>query len=580
MRRVTVLVLLCVVVFSQALTAEELSQPIYEVIEELDVKVDMRDGVRLSTNIYRPDAEEAFPVILRRTPYGNDGTGNKNGHYWAKRGYTFVIQNTRGRFESEGIFYPLFYEASDGFDTQEWIGHQKWCNGKIGTVGASYTGYTQWISAPLQSKYLVTMAVLNSLANFYEGFYRQGAFRLRLWTWWGYMHTAPYTFDTTDILRKLDNTNFSLPIIDQDSIIGWRVPFIRDMLSHPSSDEYWGNMSIEGQHHNIQQPCLLAGGWFDLFFNETISLYIKMASRGNKSMTKLIVGPWFHSYNPDGVSGDLQFGKEAILDSDTWNEQCLRWFDYRLKGKDAGIAEEPLVKIFVMGDNVWRFENEWPLARTMFTRFYFHSEGHANTQSGDGFLSEQRPGQEPIDTYIYDPNSPAPSTADGLSFEFNAIYPKDHQRIEDREDVIVYSTLPLSQDIEVTGPIKVILHASSSAVNTDFTAKLCDVYPDGRSIRLCEGIIRATHRNGNKELSFIEQGKVYEYHIDLVATSNVFKKGHRIRVEISSSNFPRFDRNLNTSLNNALATEMVTATQTIYHDKDLPSCIVLPVIPR
>jgi putative CocE/NonD family hydrolase len=257
----------------------------------------------------------------------------------------------------------------------------------------------------------------------------------------------------------------------------------------------------------------------------------------------------------------------------------LRWFDSTLKGIDTGILSEPPIKIFVMGENVWRYEKEWPLARTVFTKYFLNSGGNANTKNGDGALSLALPNGKQSDLFVYDPDSPVPSAPDSSAFDDFKNFPIDHNRLEDRKDILVYSTPPLEKDTEVTGPLEIILYAASSAVNTDFTGKLLDVYPDGKAIYIRDGIIRASFRNGSKNVSNIQPGKVYEYHIDLWATSNVFKKGHRIRVEISSGNFPRFDRNLNTGGNLATETKWLKAEQTIYHTKEYPSCIVLPLIP-
>jgi hypothetical protein len=285
-----------------------------------------------------------------------------------------------------------------------------------------------------------------------------------------------------------------------------------------------------------------------------------------RNKQKLLIGPWVHDEGKRKV-GELDFGEEAVLDEP---ELMLRWFDNQLKGIDNGIVEEPPVKIFVMGENKWRFENEWPLARTIYQNYYFHSRGNANTLTGDGFLDMNLSIEKTSDKFIYDPENPVRTVG--------SMGPYDQLEVEKRADVLVYSTPLLKNDIEVTGPVSAVVYASSSAKNTDFTAKLVDVYPDGRAIRICEGIIRADHGNPSVPPSNIEPGKIDKYVIDLWATSNVFKKGHKIRVEISSSNFPRFDRNLNTGNYFATDTDWVKAEQIIYHDEEYPSCIVLPVI--
>jgi len=505
--------------------AEELSQPVYSVIEELDVRVTMRDGVRLSTNIYRPDTEGTFPALLLRTPYGNGGKEHRSGHYFAERGYIFVTQDCRGRFESEGLFNPMQDEAPDGYDTQEWVGAQPWCNGTIGTSGGSYVGFTQWISAPLNSKYLVTMFPTVTVADFYHMAYYGGAFRLRMWDSWAYWMTAPYDFDSEALNARLSEIEMTLPLIGQDKEVGWRVSFLHDWLSHPEPDTYWDRITIRDGYKNIKASSYSVGGWFDICQKGTLDNFIAMTAEtidpDVRAQQKLLLGPWTHALTRDGKVGDLDFGKDAVV---KLNELQLRWFDFHLKGADTGIENKPPVKIFVMGGNTWRAENEWPLARTDYRKFYFDSVHNAKTVEGDGYLGTEKPSKSKEDTFIYDPENPVPSSPDENPFLPMANGPKDHRVIEQRDDVLVYSTPPLEKDIEVTGPVEVILYAASSAFNTDFTAKLCDVWPDGRSMRLCDGIIRASYRNGPNNTSNIETGKVYEYHIDLWSTSNVFKK--------------------------------------------------------
>jgi putative CocE/NonD family hydrolase len=546
------------------------SEPQYKVIEELDVKVPMRDGIRLSTNIYRPDAEGKFPVVLIRSPYGNGGTNNHEGHFFAERGYVYIIQDTRGRYESEGPFYAMQFEADDGLDMHHWIGEQSWFNGDIGTAGGSYVGFTQWMPAP-QSPYLKTMIPAVTFSDFYNTVYQNGAFRLGLFTPWSIEMTHPYNVARETLQEKMDSILLSLPLIEQDRAAGWRIAFLRDWLSHPERDEFWEKTSIgTGNYKKIKASVYNIGGWYDIVLGTTIENYMKMTGDNIppeiREKQKLLIGPWVHNLGKQ-IVGELDFGEEATFNG---REHSLRWFDRELKGLENGIMQESPVKIFVMGANKWRFENEWPPARATYQKYYFHSEGNANTLLGDGQLSTTSPKEEPADRFIYDPADPVIAK--------HEMGPYDQTYIEKREDVLVYSTPQLQKDVEVTGPVKVILYASSSAKNTDFTAKLTDVYPDGRSMRICEGIIRASYRDSEKQPSNIEPGKVYEYTINLWATSNLFKKGHQIRVEISSSSIPRFDRNLNTGNNFAPDTTMIKAEQVIYHDKNFPSCIILPVI--
>ncbi len=551
---------------------QEVSEPTFRVKEELDVKVVMRDGIRLSTNIYRPDAEGKFPVLLMRTPYGNGREGNRDAHYFAQRGYVVVTQDTRGIYESEGIFDPFQTEASDGYDTQQWAGQQAWSNGKIGTYGGSYVGFTQWIPAPLQSPYLVTMVPTVTFSDFHDVVYQNGAFRLDLFTPWSIEMTSPFNVSAETISEKRDSILMTLPLMEQDRAMGWRISFLRDWLSHPEHDSYWDRTSMGDNYSKIGASVYSIGGWYDILLEGTINNYIRMTASEIdpeiRSKQKLLIGPWVHSMGRRKV-GELDFGEEALFHSTPFR---LRWFDSQLKGMDNGVLEEPPVKIFVMGVNQWRFEDDWPLPGTDYQNFYLHSKGNANTLHGDGLMNTRLPKKESSDQFIYNPEDPVPT--------IGTMGPYDQRPVEERPDVLVYTTPPLKNNLEVTGPVKAVLFASSSAVNTDFTARLVDVYPDGRAIRICEGIIRADHRDPDLPPSPIVQGEIYEYSINLWATSNVFLEGHQMRVEISSSNFPRFDRNLNTGNYFATDTTMVVAGQTIYHNQTYPSHIVLPVISR
>lgn len=551
---------------------QEGSEAVFKVKEELDVKVVMRDGVRLSTNIYRPDAEGKFPVLLMRSPYGNGGAGNRNAHFYAQRGYVVVNQDTRGRYESEGMFDAFQTEGNDGYDTQQWAGTQAWSNGKIGSYGGSYVGFTQWIPAPLQSPYLVTMFPTVTFSDFHDVAYQNGAFRLQLFTPWSIEMTRPFIVNSESVSKKMDSVLMTLPLIEQDRAMGWKIPFLRDWLSHPEHDSYWNRTSVGDNYSKIQTSSYNIGGWFDILLEGTINNYIKMTAPGIdpeiSNRQKLMIGPWVHSMGNRKV-GELDFGEAAQFKEER-TQFMLRWFDNQLKGMDNGVMEEAPVKIFVMGINQWRFEDDWPLPGTDYQDFYFHSKGQANTLNGDGLMNSKPPKKESSDHFVYSPDDPVPTVG--------TMGPYDMRSVEERADVLVYTTPPLKKDLEVTGPVKAVVFASSSAVNTDFTAKLVDVYPDGRAMRICEGIIRADHRDADQAPSPIMPGEVYEYTIDLWATSNVFLEGHQMRVEISSSNFPRFDRNLNTGNYFATDTTVLKAEQTIYHGPEHPSRIILPVI--
>jgi len=552
----------------------------YDVKKEFHVKVPMRDGVLLSADIFRPSVEGAFPVILMRTPYDNNGLIAKSIQY-AKRGYALVAQDCRGRYDSEGEFYAWHDEATDGYDTQEWIGRQPWCNGKIGTAGGSYLGLVQWLAAPLQSQYLTTMVPRVITSNFYDSpNYSGGAFQLALNMLWGFRQLGR----TNQNIEHYNWPDFfrTLPLITADEAAGRKIAFWKDWVKHPSYDNYWKEVSIEEKYEQIKVPALIMGGWFDLYSKQTFVNYNGMVQRGGteeaRKGTKMIMGAWPHPLSASTITGEVDFGPDSKFDLEGME---LRWFDYWLRGIDNGIMNEAPIKLFIMGANYWRDEYEWPLARTQYVNYYFHSSGRANSLSGNGTLSTTLPEDQPPDRYTYDPNNPVPTLGGNNCCSPNIVAwgAYDQRPAERRNDVLVYTTPPLAEDIEVTGPIFVKLYASSSAPDTDFTAKLVDVFPDGYAMNLCDGIIRGRYRECFKEAKLMKPGGVYEFTIDCWVTGNVFKAGHRIRVDISSSNFPRFDRNPNTGHEFGMDSELSIAEQTVYHNRNYPSHIILPVIP-
>jgi putative CocE/NonD family hydrolase len=582
----TILILLWVLLSTlgaqaSSLHSEEVSQPTYQVKVEMDVKVPMSDGVQLSTNIFRPDAPGKFPVILIRTPYSNGDEKNSDGRFFAERGYAVVIQDTRGRFESEGEFNPIFDESRDGYDAQEWAGTQPWSNGKIATTGGSYVGCTQWMPAPLANEHLVAMFPIVTFGDFHDVLYIGGAFQFHTFGLWSIAVAAP-----PEKMPELVNLDWPklikhLPLITLDeNSVGFQVPFLREWLKHPDYDDYWKPVSVRDRYEAIRVPIYNVAGWYDIFSKDSLTEFNNVRHSSGSQVARenqyMIMGPWTHG-GPvkNGKIGDVEFGADSFVDLRTLQS---RWFDYWLKGIDTGIKDEPPVRIFVMGENVWRDEQEWPLARTQYTKYYFHSKGKANTLSGDGELTAEPPEDEPQDSYVYDPDDPVPTM--GGNNLLPPAGPHDQRPVEGRQDVLVYTGPELTDDVEVTGPISVGLYAATTAKDTDFAAKLVDVHPDGRAINLCDGIIRGRYRESSKDSKLLEPGKVYKYTIDLMVTGNVFKKGHRIRVEISSSNFPRFDRNTNTGNTFAEDDQIVPATQTIHHDAGHPSHILLPIIPE
>jgi putative CocE/NonD family hydrolase len=552
----------------------------YAVDMSLNVKVPMRDGVDLSADIYLPRAEGSFPTVLMRTPYSNNmDTMIEKGRLLANAGYVCVIQDCRGRWDSDGDYYP-FREGADGYDTQEWIGQQAWSDGKIGMAGGSYVGAVQWQSAPHRSQYLTCMAPRVICCDYYTGLvYPGGAFQLNVLMTWG-MRTNGRTGQSIDFHNWTEAFR-SLPIAQLDESAGRDLPFWKDWVEHANYDEYWDAINDENRWDEIAAPALNMGGWYDLYAPHTFSNFNGLRQHGRTPQarqSKLIVGPWPHALSTSPRTGDIDFGAHSMVDLEALE---LRWFDYWLKGIDNGIVDEPPLRLFIMGIDQWRDEHEWPLARTEWQTWHLHSSGNANTLRGDGRLSTGAPDSEATDHFVYDPIHPVQTVGGNNCCSPHIVPwgPYDQRSVEMRGDVLCYTSDPLTADLEVTGPITVVLYAATDGPDTDWTAKLVDVAPSGYAKNLCDGIIRARYRESLSNPSLLDAGKVYEYEIEVGVTGNVFRQGHCIRLEISSSNFPRFDRNPNTGHDFGVDTEMRSARQTIHHSREYPSHILLPVIP-
>ncbi len=548
---------------------------------DLDVGVPMRDRVELSTDVYLPDSPGRYPTLLSRTPYSNnDDVMIERAKFLAGQGYVVVMQDVRGRWDSDGVYYPFVNEADDGFDTQQWIGGQPWSNGKIGTFGSSYLGMTQWQAAPKASPYLVCMAPNVASSDFWDHWvYSHGAFQLAFMSTWG----------MTTNSRTNQNINFqdwstvfnSVPIAEADQAAGRRTSFWEDWVANSSYGDYWKRISNRGKYGDILAPAYNMGGWYDVFVAGTFENFNGLRKHGGSAearRSKIICGPWKHGLSDSTKTGDIDFGGHSLVDL---RAEELRWFDYWLKGENNGIADEPPMRLFIMGSNVWRDEHEWPLGRTDWQKWYLHSHGSANTLQGNGTLSTDPPADEPVDTFIYDPAAPIQTHGGNncCTDEIIAWGPYDQRGAEMRSDMLCYTSAPLETDMEVTGPIKLTLFAESDARDTDWTGKLVDVAPNGPAMNLCDGIIRARFRDDPSNPTLLDPGKVYEYELDLDVTGNVFKRGHRIRIDVSSSNFPRFDRNPNTGGAWGRELEFRVARQTVHHSSRYPSHVTLPVIP-
>ncbi|HUE82241.1 MAG TPA: CocE/NonD family hydrolase, partial [Pyrinomonadaceae bacterium] len=392
-----------------------------------------------------------------------------------------------------------------------------------------------------------------------------------------------FHFTAGKVLQNMEAVDWKklywhLPLITMDDVMGRPNRHWDAEIEHSKLDSWWEPHRYQNKFDRVRVPVLGISGWYDDEQVGTPLNFIGMTARGDAGIRrsqKLLMGPWPHAVNSSTKLGKLDFGPTAVIDM---NALWLRWFDYWLKGIDNGIMKEPPVRIFVMGENVWRNENEWPMSRTRWTKYYLHSNGRANTLSGDGTLSIAEPANEPPDSYTYDPAKPVPFITDPSFAQIGG--PDDYREIEQRDDVLVYTSETLNEDTEVCGPIRVHLSAASSTADTDFMAKLLDVWPDGFAQRLTDGMVRARFREGMDKPSLIQPNRVYTYDLDLWNTCQLYRKGHRVRLEISSSAFPKYDRNLNTGEALGKTTRMQVAAQKIYHDRQHPSYVILPIVPR
>ena len=543
----------------------------------------MRDGTVLRADIYRPSEESTFPVLLQRTPY-NKASAVEFGLHAAARGYMVVVQDVRGRYTSAGEWYTFSHEADDGYDTVEWAAALPHSNGKVGMWGGSYVGATQMLAAIAHPPHLAGICPVVTASNYHRNWtYQGGAFE----QWFNESWTSGLAQDTMNraVQRQTNAMTgvWKLPLTEYplfDGSGGWPrtdspaslAPYFVDWLAHPNYDDYWKRISVEEHYSEITVPALHTAAWYDIFQGGSIRNYEGIQAKGQH----LLVTIGGHAGSGRHI-GDVDFGSAA----EEFNEEkvVLDWYDYLFKGKQNEFAVKP-VRIFVMGTNEWRDEDAWPLERARATRYYLHAAKGANSLRGDGSLSEEKAQMEQPDHYVYDPENPVPTIGGPLCCDgqHQPGGPKDQRPAESRDDVLVYSTEPIKEDMEVTGPVTLELYAKSSAVDTDFTAKLVDVWPNGFAQNLTEGILRARYRNSAAKPELMNPGEAYEFKIDVWSTSNVFKKGHRLRLEVSSSNFPRFDRNLNTGRTTATDVRGMTATNTVLHDAEHPSALVLPIV--
>jgi uncharacterized protein len=567
---------------------------------DYNVAAEMRDGILLMTDVYRPDDNQKHPAILTRTPYNKKLMADNDPHLFhlVQAGYAVVFQDIRGRYASQGAYdtNDLFMtvEGPDGYDSVEWLAAQSWCDGNVGTAGGSYNGRVQWLLAKENPPHLKAIAPWISSSTPTS----------QATLWFGVisfiMGASSATTMGLGIAEKLEKEGMDASrlrgmlneaLLDPDKVYNFlplkdiphfkfeglhEIWLARGLSALPKPEEMdkavWA-------YDKVKVPCFQVSGWYEFNSRGAFQNFRSMRQNGGSDLSRehqhLFLGPWAHA-TYTGILGDINFGALGDSKGSGLFDYTRSFYDKYLRGTDIQL---PAVRYFVMGRNSWRTADTWPVPGTQWQRFYFHSQGKANSSRGNGRLNKDEPGSESPDIFIYDPHSPVP-TLGGAWAHGNGYVPGplDQSRIEQREDILCYTTPELKEEVEVTGPLELHLFAASSARDTDFTAKLVDVYPDGRSFNVADGIIRARYRKSVFSPELLEPGQIIEYVIDMVGTSQLFKRDHRIRIDVSSSNFPAFDRNLNTGNPIGEDARGIIARQTIYHQAGYASYIDLPTI--
>ena len=575
--------------------------PAVDLVIEKNVEARMRDGVVLRADVYRPSAPGRRPALLQRTPYSkNPGTADSQFHRLARAGFVVVVQDTRGRYMSDGVAVP-HDEGADGFDTIEWVAALPYVDGRVGMFGGSYSATVQLLAAPMKPPHLVALFPSASYASRYDMVFQGGAFYLGDGLSWSLGQAK-------DVRRRMlepaanrdgelglspeerrqlnDDWYWQLPLAGVKTPIDLKryAPGYYDLLSHPSYGPFWTTFDVRAKHPQFEVPAYHLTGWYDSLLNGTLANFSGLRANAGTARARrnqrLIVGPWTHARPTKATTkiGDVDFGPEAGFDSEGL---IVRWFQHWMPAASPPAAQPSdwpgaPVRLFLMGANRWLDAQEWPLSDARPVTYYLHSGGNARTLAGDGRLTAAAPAGEPADTFAYDPARPVPT---GLFGAYSRM-PVDRREIQKRDDVLVFTSDPGSAPLQVVGPIRATLWVTSTAPDTDFTAAVSDVAPDGTARALTDGILRMRYRKSQATPELITPGTPYEITIEVGATGNVFLPGHRVRLEISSSNFPRYDRNPNTGAPFAAGAATAVARQTVFHDATRPSRLVLPVISR
>jgi putative CocE/NonD family hydrolase len=544
-----------------------------------NVKVRVRDGIHLSADIFRPSDDAKHPVILTITPYNNDSE-NAMDEAWSyvRRGYAFVTVDARGRYDSEGIFDPFRNDGRDGSDVMDWIAAQPWASGRIATVGGSYVGKNQWMMAKEHNPHHVAMVSYVSPADdFRDGSRYNGVPKLDLMFTWmmgmdGHVNQSRAGWNWAQAMR-------GLPLLTLDSVVGRRISFWRDVISHRTLDAYWMPVHMTGFYDRFDIPSFNVTGWYEGQLKGQTQNYVN-ARQHSKTPDAyvLVIGPWLHGVNRNRVIGERDAGPEAIIDLNALRDA---WLDQRMLGGTPPVPAQPNFLYFLPGKNEWRSASRFPVPGMQAAQFFLESGGKANTLTGDGTLLRGRPGSGPADQFTYDPANPVPSVSSRTAGARGGL-PQgsvDNRAVEARPDVLVYTSEPLAEGLEITGPVTASIHFETDVVDTDIAVKLLDVYPDGRALNLTEGIARAQYRQSYSAPTPLTPGKVTKVDVELFPTSNWFEAGHRIRIEVASSDFPNFARNLNTE-DSDTGTAIKVAHTRVLHTSAYPSSITLPLVPN
>jgi putative CocE/NonD family hydrolase len=558
------------------LAAQPLPAAEHPMVIRYNLRIPMRDGIRLSADVFRPLGDGRHPGILELTPYSNGGDGTM-AQAWSfvRKGYAFVTVDSRGRYDSEGEFTPYRHDGKDGAEVMSWIVRQPWSNGRIATIGGSYLGKVQWqMAKENHPAHAAIVSYVSPADDFHDGSRYNGVPKLDLmYTWMmgmdGRVGQSRTGWNWAMAMR-------GLPLHTLSEAVGRDVPYWRDVMVNDRLGEFWTPIQMTGFYDRFDIPSFNVTGWYEGQLKGQIQNYANVAKRSRAPRDHmLVVGPWLHGVNRNRVVGERDGGPEAIIDLNRLRD---RWLDARMLG--ASRPDLPSVAYFLPVKNEWRAGGGWPVPGTVFTKYYLDSRGGANTLLGDGVLRTDTPATGPPDRFSYDPANPVPSFSSRTAGSRGGLPSGavDHRALETRQDVLVYTSAPLADDLEIAGPVSATIYFATDVVDTDLTARLLDVAPDGRALNVAEGIARAKYRNSYENPEPLQPGKVHALSIELFPAANWFQRGHRIRVEISSSDFPNFGRNLNV-MNSDSGTEMKVAQTRIEHSAQSPSHIVLPVIP-